>query len=197
MNPKHYEYIEKEFGKLLHDIANHISGDFALDHEDCIQYLWVAVIDAINGFSKQNNGSNGSVDDFIESKEFGKYLKTVLWNCKNKLGHSIKDRYALQRDCYRITGDGVHSNNDDLEIVPIIDKSQSWVGTEELGFRDFIETLTSNEKKVVDSILENPECMMSSGKINTKAVADSSGLSTYVTNKTYQMIKEKLTTIIA
>ena len=196
LKQEHYDYIKEKYGDLFYTISNHISGDFAISKEDTVQALWVAVYDAIDGFERQNNGSNGKVDDFIKSRAFGKYLKTVLWNYKNKIGASIKDKYAFQKDSFRIGS--AHSGTDrdaNVHTPEIQDKSAEWVCSGELTFNDLKGSLSEIERKVVNAILDNPCTMLSDGKINLKAISRECGLSTYKIGKAYSSLKGKLQSV--
>lgn len=192
MKQEHYEYIKEEFEDLFHSIANHISGDYAVSHEDIIQAMWVAVYDAIDGFTRQDNGKNGTVDEFIKTPGFRKYLKTVLWNFKNKFGADTARKYKFQRDAIGGVGQGSTDNDEQLAIMNITDKTQEWSVTGELAFRDLVGTLDPDEKLVMDAVLDNPHHMMGDGRINLKAVSSLTNLSTYKISKIFTTLQAKL-----
>ena len=89
-----YKFISKKYDRLILAISQKISGDVATSSlEDNYADLWLAVFEAIEGFTKQNNYANGPIEDWLDSKPFDKYLKTCLWNKKNHKGKLISNKY--------------------------------------------------------------------------------------------------------
>ena len=85
-----HEIIEEKWSGLIWTIAYKISGDLATSSlEDNYQDLWLAAYEAIEGFTKQHNYTNGPVETWIRSSAFNKYIKTCLWNKKNHKGKQI------------------------------------------------------------------------------------------------------------
>lgn len=182
----------------MYDIAHHITGDYSLSIEDSIQNLWLAVYDAISGFERQDNGKNGKVDDFIKTKGFDKYLKSTLWNCKNKVGASIKQKYAFQKNAYPIVNradlhtksmGGLRNQRGDNDIE---DPKASWMSIGEEDFNDLAGSLDENQKVVLDAIVNHPECMMDNGKLNFKAIVNITGISPFKLNKIFYSLKDKV-----
>ena len=113
-----HEIISEKYDKLMLHIAHKISGDVATSSvEDNYQDLWLAAFEALEGFSKQNNGANGPVEQWINTKSFDKYLKTCLWNKKNHKGKNITLRYNIHRDTVP-----THLE----EVLNIADKGYRW-----------------------------------------------------------------------
>lgn len=90
-----WEWLEKKYGKLLHHIGYRIGGDSVTnDHEDSYQNLSIAILDTVRMFDKTQTVP---FSEYKETAHFDKYLKTVLWNRKNNLGHKIVKREPLRR----------------------------------------------------------------------------------------------------
>lgn len=78
------------YGKLILMIAHRISGDIGLcSVEDNVANLQLAALNSIKGFTAK---TGKTVDECFEDPLFDKYTKTVLWNCKNKIGKKITER---------------------------------------------------------------------------------------------------------
>ena len=87
MTQDEYNFIKEKYGKLIYKISHMITGDSGTcSVDDNKQDLWIAADTAIQGYKKQNDGANGSFEEFKDTSGFDKYVKTVLWNCKNKKG---------------------------------------------------------------------------------------------------------------
>ena len=94
-----HKIIEEKWSGLIWTIAYKISGDLATSSlEDNYQDLWLAAYEAIEGFTKQHNYTNGPVETWIRSSSFNKYMKTCLWNKKNHKGKQISNKYEIHRD---------------------------------------------------------------------------------------------------
>ena len=192
MKQEHYDYIKEEFEDLFHSIANHITGDWSVSHEDIVQAMWISVYDAIDGFTRQGNGKNGTVDEFIKTPGFRKYLKTVLWNFKNKFGADTARKYKFQRDSFSIDGYRNTDNDEQVAIMNLTDKTQEWAVTGELAFRDLVGTLDPDEKLVMDAVLDNPHHMMGDGRINLSAVAKITDLPVYKIKNIFGGLQAKI-----
>ena len=65
LSAKQWEKIEDKYGLLMHKISHNISGDNAISsHEDNLQDIKLAAMEAVIGFEKQHEGANGKFDDF-------------------------------------------------------------------------------------------------------------------------------------
>ena len=181
---KIYDIIHGKYDKLLWSIATKISGDYAISSvEDNYQDLWVCVYEAIEGFSRQNGNANGPVETWIGSKDFGRYLKTCLWNKKNHKGKNIATRYNITRDVAPINDEILHipaaSNLELLEVSS--------------DFEEFLISLTDVETEVIAAILDIPnKCISVKGKVKVKPVQEQLGWTRERTARAVNSIKEKL-----
>ena len=181
-----YHIITEKYDKLLWSIAAKISGDYAIASlEDNYQDLWMAVLEAIEGFSRQNDGANGPIEDWIKTKSFDKYIKTCLWNKKNHKGKIISSRYHVNRDVLPI-------NEEILQFVAPEDLTFSQVSDD---FGDFLSSLSSLETKVIACILDEPaRCLTARGKVKIKPVQEHLGWTRDKTFKVVDRIKKKMNT---
>ena len=180
----YYTYIENKYGKLMWSIATKISGDTAIASvEDNYQDLWITVHEAIEGFSKQDNGSNGPVKKWLFSGDFGKYLKTCLWNRKNHKGKNISSRYAINRDTFPI--------NDEILQIPSSDDLTFSDMSSDFGV--FVDSLSKAEAKVIACILSDPDKYLTvEGKVKIKRVQQHLGWTRLRTIREVDRIKKKM-----
>ena len=150
------EIIRDKHEDLLWTIARRISGDVAATTalEDNFQDLWLAAFEAVEGFTKQNDYSNGPIEKWIETKAFDKYLKTCLWNKKNHKGKQVSNKYEIHRDTVPT----------DLEQVLNVCAPQSFACPD--LFADLRVLLSQDEKVVLASLLSDPDRYLTTeGKI--------------------------------
>ena len=142
---KIHEIIKDKYERLLWTIAHKISGDPATTElVDNYQDLWLAVYEAVEGFTKQNDYSNGPVEDWIETKPFDKYLKTCLWNKKNHKGKQVSNKYGIHRDTVP-----TH-----LEEVLNVSAPDTPLLSEFFG--ELVVELSCDEKEILSCLLTDP-----------------------------------------
>ena len=179
-----YEIIEEKYGKLIGTIATKISGDRALaSYMDNYQDLWMAVFDAVDGFTKQHDYGNGPVEDWIETKPFDKYLKTCLWNKKNHKGRNISIRYKIHRDVMPIKD----------EILEIPAASELEFAQVSDDFSIFLSSLGLDETAVINCILEIPDkCITARGKVKIKPIQENLGWTRVRAEQSVNSVKKKM-----
>ena len=157
---KIYKIIESKYDRLIWTIAKKISGDYATSNlEDNYQDLWLAAFEAVEGFTKQNNYSNGPVEGWIETKPFDKYLKTCLWNKKCHKGKLISKKYEIHRDTVPTHLEEVLnvSAPDSSKIADIFD--------------DLFISLTNDENEAMVCLLADPDKYLTEqGKIKISPI---------------------------
>ena len=71
LNDEQWNLIDEKYGMLMKKICHKISGDNSIaNFDDNLQDVRVAAMEAVMGFEKQNEGVNGSFDEFWGSKGF-------------------------------------------------------------------------------------------------------------------------------
>ena len=87
--------IEEKYRRLIFAIAHRIGGDPVTNaFEDSVQNLYISALDAVRTFSKK---TEATFEDFFDTVEFDKYIKTCLWNRKNNAGSKIQKRKPVAR----------------------------------------------------------------------------------------------------
>lgn len=152
--------IEEKYGNLIYKIAQAISGDSAIsEYEDNVQDLWMAAMDAVDGFQRQHEGRNGKFDDFWGDTGFDKYIKTCLWTKKNNKGAKITKKFKVN---------GKVSALEDFDYKEVEDKNIS-VPTIEL--EEFYNRFTIEEKTIIAIISNNPDSVKGSGGVNVSLIS--------------------------
>lgn len=152
-----WKIIIEKWGLLIFTIARRISGDNAIaDFDENVADLHEAALDAIIGYEKQ--GGNGTLEDFLETEGFGKYMKTCLWNKKNSKGKGIKKRYPI------------HSSTISVSEFEEIIEDKSAVESELTESDDFMEVFRKNlsekERELIELILNHPGSIKQNGTLN-------------------------------
>jgi hypothetical protein len=152
--------IEEKYGKLIHKISNWISGDNMISsHDDNVQDLWLAVMEAVRGYSKKENQV---FDEFWGSRGFDKYLKTCLWNLKNNKGAKITKKYPVTKN--------THSLHINPQFLLLEDPSSSAVEYN-VFFEQFVDLLEPDAQEVIQEVVRDPNYIKPSGKINVSLLS--------------------------
>ena len=89
-----WEKVEKKYKNLIYMIAHRIGGDkITNDFDDSVQEVSFSAMDAIRTYKKK---TDESFDDFFNTKEFDKYIKTCMWNRKNANGIKIQKKAHIR-----------------------------------------------------------------------------------------------------
>jgi len=177
-----WELIDEKYGRLLTTICTKISGDVAISgFDDNLQDLRVAAMEAVEGFSRKEGKP---FEEFWDTTGFNKYMKTCLWNLKNKKGGRISKRYHIHKNTVDVT------EYSDILIAEDQDSSS-------LSFNTFFEEekhkFTEEQTKVISAAASNPHFIKPSGKINVRRLSQEVGFCAAKTRKLLNSIKEKLT----
>jgi len=165
--------IDKKYGNLMYKISHQISGDTAIAaFDDNLQDVRLAAMEAVLGFEKQNEGANGTFDEFWGSKGFDQYIKTCMWTKKNNKGAKITKKAPILKGTV---------STDKEEILEI----EEYTGDPDVAF--FLEEisyhLTPTQLKLVSLVVQDPTLIKPSGKINVKKIAESLDLTWFETDK--------------
>lgn len=172
-----YEELKEKYEDLIFYISYRITGDIALaSFEDNVQDLWIAVMNAVEGFSKK---INKSYTEFKDDKLWDSYIKTVLWNHKNKKGKAISKRYKIHRDILSL-----NNNKEDFNGEQICELVNEKYNTEESYYiSELCNLLPKIHVKAIKVILEDPSLLYPSGKINIVAFSKALNVSRYIGQK--------------
>lgn len=160
MTNEEYRFLEEKYGKLIYKISHMVTGDVgSCSVSDNVQELWLAADTAIDGYKRQNDGANGTFDDFKDTKGFDKYIKTVLWNNKNKRGVKA----SKHKDFF----EEIPVDESD-KILDIPDDTVAPSST----FSPFsVVKLTAEEQQALDLMLEYPSMIKPSGGVDCTKLA--------------------------
>ena len=165
--------IDKKYGKLMYKISHQISGDRATaNFDDNLQDIRLAAMEAVMGFEKQNDGANGSFDEFWGSKGFDQYIKTVMWTKKNNKGAKITKKAPI------LKGTVSTDKEEILDIEEFVGDPQAALFLEEMSYH-----LTPLQQQIVDMVIKDPTLVKPSGRINIKQVAESLDMTWFETDK--------------
>lgn len=85
--------LQDKYEKLIWKIASKIGGDRQANGvEDNFQEVSCAAVEATESFLKKNSLQ---FDEAIEQEGFDKYIKTVMWNRKNRIGAKLSKRFGI------------------------------------------------------------------------------------------------------
>ena len=102
-----WKLFEEKFKKLMYTISRQVSGDsVTCELEDNYADLCVTAVYAINTFSKKKQEP---FSNFINTISFSKYIKSCLWNSKNKKGSQITKKLVLYKNKTNI--DDIYTTN--------------------------------------------------------------------------------------
>ena len=174
-----WELIDERYGRLLAKICYHISGDSAIcSFDDNLQDLRVATINAVAGFSKKEGKP---FSEFWDSAGFNKYMKTCLWNLKNKKGSGISKRYNL--------------NNNKVDITEFADTLIAKDSNTSPDITSFLAQLggiyTDREREVINVLAQDPTYIKPSGKVNIKKLSENIGETWFESKKIIASIRSK------
>ena len=173
--------VEEKYGRLIHKISNNISGDAAISsHNDNVQDLWIAVMEAVRGFSKKEQQE---FEDFWGTRGFDKYLKTCLWNVKNSKGAKITKRYPITKSTVSL--------QQHAEVFALEDP-QSGCAESNSFLEDFSDLLTNDERRAVQGLLDNPVNVMPCGRANVASLARELDMSWFDTRAILDTLGVKL-----
>jgi len=176
-----WELIDEKYGKLLTTICTKISGDTAIaNFDDNLQDLRMAAMDAVAGFARKEN------QDFYEfwgTTGFNKYMKTCLWNLKNKKGARISKRYHINKNTVDITEYG--------DILLAQENDTSSVSYDSI-FDELSNKLEEEQLKVINIVCNHPEYIKPNGKINISRLSVELGCCSAKTRKIISEIKNRI-----
>lgn len=172
--------IEDKYGRLIYAIAYKIGGDKVTNSfEDSVQNLQISALDAVTTFAKSHDKR---FDEFFNTTEFDKYIKTCLWNRKNKLGATLTKRkpvafyVPIEEDIFSpddlFNGDEIHA---DLS-----------------GFADAVKDMDEQPKKLINCILQDLSLVKPSGNLNITKLVKETGFSKKKIQALLSQIKNSL-----
>jgi len=173
--------IDQKYGKLLTTICTKISGDRAIaNFDDNLQDLRLAAMDAVAGFSRKEDKP---FEEFWNTTGFNKYMKTCLWNLKNKKGARISKRYNIYKNTVDICQyeEILEAENHDVSTIP-----------HDSFFETHKSKLEKEQQEAVTILVDHPEYIKPNGRINVRRLSQELGCCPAKTRKILQGIKTRL-----
>ena len=181
-----WEAYEDKFGGLISFISHRITGDpMVCDFEANVQDLRVAAINSIVGYYKKNKITieDKPVTEVIECPLFKAYTKTVLWNAKNHKGNKA----TKYKNFMPISLDTLENKED---LVCDENTSNAYDNEDLLGVLS--KKFNDEERAILTYVVNNPEVVRDSGKVNYNRIAVDTGSSFYRVKKTFTELMGKL-----
>jgi len=180
------QLIKDKYGDLIYKISHQISGDTSIcSIEDNVQDLWIAAMEAVAGFQKQNNGINGTFDDFWGSRGFDKYIKTCLWSAKNSKGKKVTKKWNLTNGNVNVF--------DHEEVLHLEDENFNFNGLE---IEDLHNVLNEDQREVLSYLVNDPSLIFDSGSVNISALARSLDKAPYRVKDTLESMQNRLGSLV-
>jgi hypothetical protein len=94
LNDDQWDKLHNKYKRLMYAVGHRIGGDkVGTDFDDSQQELSITAFDAVDAYARK---TGLSFEEFFNTREFDKYIKTCLWNKKNNLGNKIKKKYHIR-----------------------------------------------------------------------------------------------------
>ena len=178
-------YLEK-YDRLILTIARKISGDDAVANvDDNYADLCVAAINSIVAYNKK---TGIAVDEFLTTKLFDQYTKTVLWNLKAKKGIPLTAKMDFRNRHFSISEVG--ANRDSETDFDIEDTRSSDVN--EFMVPDIFEYQDDDVKTIIKTIIDDPSVIDSKGNLKVFALIKPTGLSIHAVKRAVGKIENIL-----
>ena len=160
-----WELIDEKYGRLMSKICHNISGDKAIaNYDDNLQDLRLAAMEAVAGFARKEDKP---FEDFWGTEGFNKYIKTCLWNLKNKKGANITKRYPITKNTVDVNeySDILIDNRQDTSSLDVC------LSLDQISYK-----FSDVQKNIVETITKDPTLLKPNGKVNIKKVGEQLGL---------------------
>ena len=95
LTEEQWNTLWEKYKNLMFSISYRIGGDKICNAvEDSVQELCMTAMDACEAYEKK---TGQTFDEYIETINFNKYIKTCLWNRKNNNGLKIEKKRTINR----------------------------------------------------------------------------------------------------
>ena len=173
LTDEQWNKIDEKYGRLMYKISHQISGDKATaTFDDNLQDIRIAAMEAVMGFEKQNDGANGSFDEFWGSRGFDQYIKTCMWTKKNNKGAKITKKAPILKGTVSTDKEEV------LQIAECAGDHEAAILLEEISY-----LLTPSQQEKVTMVVQDPTMVKPSGKMNVKKISEALDMTWFETDK--------------
>jgi hypothetical protein len=156
ISSEQFKKIKTKYEKLMYSIAYRIGGDkVTFSIEDSLQELYISAFDACEAYGRK---MDMEFDDFFDTEEFHKYMKSCLWNKKNSSGKGIQKKWGINNHA-SIEDEILESNANTVFEYP--DVSALLMDC----------SLDKEEQSVVSCIMGDFKVVKPNGKVNISMLA--------------------------
>jgi len=153
------EKISKKYGNLIYSIAYRIGGDqVANSFEDSTQNLYISALDACEAYERK---TGKTFDDFFDTFEFDKYIKSSLWNRKNNTGKKITQKKNI---------------NSHLSLDENLLGDESMYESADVSSLGFDVSFDEEGKELLELIMNDYSVIKPSGELNLSRVSRELGI---------------------
>tara|TARA_R100000458_G_scaffold35528_1_gene32919 strand:- start:6147 stop:6719 length:573 start_codon:yes stop_codon:yes gene_type:complete len=171
-----FNKVWDKYKNLMYSISYRIGGDNICNSiEDSIQELSQTACEACLAYERK---TGKTFDEYIDSFEFNKYIKTCLWNRKNNNGLKIEKKRAINRHCSL-----------DEQIAETNTTAQSEVCPVSALINDVC--LSDDLISVRDIIIQDSTMIKPNGRINVTKLSKHLGKTKQQTAKAIAELKEQ------
>ena len=182
---KQWEIYLGKYDGLMRLISKKISGDLmTASFEDNYSDLCIAAIESIKGYHKK---TGIPVDEFLETKLFDQYTKSVLWHKKASKGVKLTDKMDFRNAHFSIHPVETEEGLSGYEVP-----DTSLAASSTLIFDDMFNSEDPLVSKVISAIMADPRVLKTSGRVNTYRLIKPTGLKIEEINKAVKKIESIL-----
>jgi hypothetical protein len=137
-------------------------------------------MEAVAGFARKEQKPFA---EFWDTVGFNKYMKTCLWNLKNKKGSRITKRYNINKNTVDIT-----------EYSEILVAENHDTSTTSLDFvlGESVSKFSDDQINAIKTVMDNPHFVKPNGKVNVRRLSTELGYCAAKTRKILDGIKTQL-----
>jgi len=176
LTEEQWNRVWEKWKNLMFSISYRIGGDNICNSiEDSVQELSITAMDACHAYEKK---TGETFEEYIETSNFNKYIKTCLWNRKNNNGLKIEKKRAINRHCSLDEQIAETNTTAQSEVCPVSALVEDVCLTDEL-------------KAVRDLLLTDQDMIKPNGRINISRLSEHIGKSKQQTKKALATLEEQ------
>lgn len=150
----------------MRTIANNIGGDsVALSQCDKVQEVRLSALAAVEAYSRK---TSLLFEDFVDTPDFNKYIKTCMWNKKSKFGAKLSKRFGITN---LVNLDNVAAGTNVEFASGHPDPANFQVSAQEVISLFDDVSLNTESLRVIEYIINDPQSIKPNGNVNMKKLA--------------------------
>jgi hypothetical protein len=177
VTPEQLEKIKEKYEKLIFMISHRVGGDpITNSFDDSVQDLYISALDAVRTYSKK---TDETFEEFFDTVEFDKYIKTCLWNRKNNSGAKIQKRKPISKY--------VTIEEDILSLEDLFQGDETRMDLS--GFGEVLIDMDEQSQDLVRTILQDGKMIKPNGNVNINRLARETGFSKQKLKSVFNQIR--------